>query len=139
MAKKFCDKCGQLHDKYEVCPNVEPPKYKGKPSKSYSDMQEDELRLARFYNSKAWRSKRKDILEQAKGLCELCIIDKHIANATSVHHIVKLVYDYNKRLDDNNLIALCDCCHRTVEALEFKSLNEFNVYINELINNNKNK
>ena len=34
-----------------------------------------------------------------------------ITVATEVHHIIPLSIDFNKRLDDDNLMALCVSCH----------------------------
>ena len=41
----------------------------------------------------------------------MCIRDRD----TSVHHIVPLVEDYEKRLDDDNLITLCSRHHEMAE------------------------
>lgn len=35
--------------------------------------------------------------------------------ALSVHHIVPLSEDYDKRLDDDNLVTLCSGCHEAAE------------------------
>jgi len=34
---------------------------------------------------------------------------------TSVHHVIKLIDDWDKRLDNKYLITLCPCCHTAAE------------------------
>jgi 5-methylcytosine-specific restriction endonuclease McrA len=34
----------------------------------------------------------------------------------SVHHITSLKEDFSKRLDNDNLITLCELCHRKAEV-----------------------
>ena len=64
-----------------------------------------------FYNSKQWHELRNFKWQESNGLCELCLKDGIINEAREIHHIVPIEKDWNKRLDYDNLIALCSDCH----------------------------
>ena len=55
--------------------------------------------------------KSKQILKDNNYQCEMCKDKGVITVATEVHHIIPLSIDFNKRLDDDNLMALCVSCH----------------------------
>lgn len=44
-----------------------------------------------------------------------------------VHHIVSLEEDFNKRLNNNNLITLCPICHELAESGEISKDNLYNL------------
>ena len=60
-----------------------------------------------FYQSKSWKLLRSQKFYASNGLCELCLKDGIINEAREIHHIVPIEKDWNKRLDYQNLIALC--------------------------------
>lgn len=64
-----------------------------------------------FYKSKPWKHKRNIILRKANYLCEECKRYGKTEEATTVHHKIPLKENYSKRLENKNLIALCDNCH----------------------------
>ena len=120
--KVYCHKCGGIHEK-GICPLVDktpntlipqspttPPK-----SKRLCDMNEEERRIQQFYNSKEWRKKRLEIIERARGMCEVCWQLGLVREGREVHHIVKIRTDWNLRLNNNNLILLCSSCHHEIE------------------------
>ena len=47
-------------------------------------------------------------------------INRYNTQNLSVHHIVPIEEDYNRRLDDDNLITVCDVHHELCEAGEIK-------------------
>lgn len=100
---KTCSRCGIVSQDH-ICP------YKHYRNKDNSD------KADRFRKSKQWTKKSIEIRERDKYLCQLCIrnlyntIDIYNYNKLEVHHIVGLNEDYNKRLDNDNLITLC-CYH----------------------------
>ena len=55
--------------------------------------------------------KSKQILKDNNYKCEMCKDKGVITVAAEVHHIIPLSIDFNKRLDDDNLMALCESCH----------------------------
>lgn len=120
--KVYCHKCGGIHLKGECplvdkTPNVLIPQTPTTPPKSkrLCDMNKEERRIQQFYNSSAWRKKRLEIIERAKGMCEVCWQLGLVREGKEVHHIVKLRDDWNLRLNNNNLILLCTSCHHQIE------------------------
>ena len=67
-----------------------------------------------FYNSKAWRTKRK-AYRQKHPLCERCLKRGLYVPAQCVHHKVHIseqnYYDHAILLGDENLESLCNECH----------------------------
>ena len=78
-------------------------------------MHHDE-RIERFYTSTAWRKCRIAYLQNVGGLCEHCIRKGIIEPATDVHHkkpiTPETVDDSRITLSWDNLVALCEDCHR---------------------------
>lgn len=44
-------------------------------------------------------------------LCHDCLKEERVAPSTECHHIVKISDDRFRRLDPNNIVALCRKCH----------------------------
>ena len=97
---KSCNRYGGIHDSNYTC-NKE---------KVFKKVDSE---ASRFRNEYKWKQKRKQIKERDKYLCKVCRCNiyhtTHVYNYNKieVHHIVSLEQDYNKRLDDDNLITLC--------------------------------
>ena len=71
----------------------------------------------KFRNTQAWQKKRRYIYERDRGMCRVCLANgKYNFKKISVHHIEPLQEQYNKRLDDGNLICLCSTCHELAEG-----------------------
>lgn len=68
-----------------------------------------------FYKSKEWKRMRSHIFSKSHGLCVHCLKDKRIKRADMVHHLVEVKKNWNKRLDINNLISLCNSCHGKID------------------------
>jgi len=59
-----------------------------------------------------WQAARAHYLKSyAKGLCEDCYEKGELKAAQQVHHIVPIAEDKTKRLEYNNMRALCRECH----------------------------
>ena len=100
--KKVCSYCGRIHDKGYICSHK--PQYNGK--------------FDKFRNSGAWQRKREQIYERDLYCCKVCALtffDKTPDFNIECHHIIPLAEDYNKRLDDDNLITLCHAHHEQAE------------------------
>lgn len=101
--KKACVYCGKIHDKGYICSKK--PKYSNK--------------FEAFRNSGAWQKKRKHIAERDLYCCRICFLnffdEKPNDFDIECHHIVPLAEDYEKRLDDSNLITLCHTHHKQAE------------------------
>ena len=125
MARMYNCKCGELHPVGEPCPH----KYKYK--KDHGT--ENNKKANKFYSSKEWKSKRKEIIGLDKGLCVRCLLKYGIVTTEhlEVHHIEPLIKYWEKRLQNDNLITLCVNCHRFVDLknngkldFEFKRVEE---------------
>ncbi len=66
---------------------------------------------AKFYNSRVWRKKRKEIMLNYGGLCQVCLSNDITREADVVDHIIELKDDDSLALDNNNLVPLCHTCH----------------------------
>lgn len=60
----------------------------------------------KFYHSKEWKRLRAFYI-QKKPVCEEC--GKNMA--FEIHHKIPIKNDWDKRLDEKNLKALCKICH----------------------------
>lgn len=107
MARMYnCGICGGKHPVGEPCPH----KYK---FKKVSDVSQ---KANKFYRTKSWKMKRKEILERDK-YCQRCWIKFGIISTErlEVHHIEPLTSFWEKRLNNDNLICLCSSCHKLID------------------------
>ncbi len=63
--------------------------------------------MDKFSSSYAWKKKRKEIKELYGCKCCLCGSTENL----QVHHIISINILPELRLDNNNLIPLCEKCH----------------------------
>lgn len=105
---KSCSKCGKIHDS----------RYKCNASKRFF-IGGNERKLRSKYS---WTKKSEEIRERANYLCEVCR-DKGIITHDNleVHHIVKLVDDESKLLENENLVCLCQEHHKQADRGELDS------------------
>lgn len=103
-----CQHCGVV-ERGHICPHRKSRQKSG-------DRQSD-----RFRKTKAWTNKSLEIRQKSKYLCGVCLEGKHHTlntfnyNKLEVHHIVPIAEDYNKRLDNDNLVCLCSFHHKMAE------------------------
>ena len=82
---------------------------------------ERDTQADKFRKSKRWTDKSIEIRQRDKYLCKVCManlyntINQFNYNKLEVHHIVPVNEDYNKRLDNDNLITLCNYHHKLAE------------------------
>ena len=104
-----CSRCG-IVKRGHICPHRI---YK----KRNRDTQAD-----KFRGSKAWTNKSIEIRQRDKYLCVVCManlyntINQFNYDKLEVHHITPINEDYNKRLDNDNLITLCVYHHRLADS-----------------------
>ena len=100
---KSCKYCMRIHDSKFDC-GKKPKRIKEPTDKN------------KFRWSRKWREKRNQIVERDNYLCLVC---KHngLYNYSNieVHHITSLEEDFDKRLDEDNLITLCREHHEDAE------------------------
>ena len=103
-----CSRCG-IVERGHRCP------YKTYKKKAY-DTEAD-----KFRKSKRWTNKSIEIRQRDRYLCRVCeanlynTIQQFNFNDLDVHHIIPINEDYNKRLDNDNLITLCRYHHKMAE------------------------
>ena len=103
-----CPHCG-IVDRNHQCPHKT---YKKKTYDTEAD---------RFRKSKRWTNKSIEIRQRDRYLCRVCeanlynTIRQFNYDKLEVHHIIPIVEDYNKRLDNDNLITLCNYHHKLAE------------------------
>ena len=102
---KSCSRCGKLHELGQRCYANTNQYYKGN------------AEIRAFRNSREWHAKTEEIRQRDKQLCQMCL-KNNIFNykQIEIHHIIPLSIDWQKRLDNYNLVALCNTCHRLAET-----------------------
>lgn len=71
---------------------------------------------AKFYNSTSWRKKRKEIMQNYNGLCQICAGKDIVREANVVDHIKELKEYPDLALDNDNLVPLCHTCHNAKDS-----------------------
>ena len=104
---KSCKYCNRIHDSKYDC-GRKPVRIKPKTNQN------------KFRCTRAWKDKSTEIRIRDVYLCQLCIRGLHgqkrySRDTVEVHHIVPIAEDYDKRLDNNNLITLCIKHHEMAE------------------------
>lgn len=100
--KRYCTVCRSVHD--GKCPR---PKTYAPKRISAAD---------KFRSTRSWKRKAAAILERDIHCCRVCLKAGLLNNRElSVHHIIPLSADYERRLDDDNLITLCRFHHEQAE------------------------
>ena len=115
-----CKYCGRIHERKFEC---EPKKkeIEEQKQKRIKKFKKKKNYINSFRCTKAWTNKSIEIRKRDLYLCQICIRKKYNYknqyenNKLSVHHIIPIHEDYNKRLDNNNLITLCDMHHQMAE------------------------
>lgn len=108
---KSCKYCGKIHDSKFDC-GKKPIRKKIRTTQNS------------FRGTQLWRKKSEEIRERDHYLCQMCIREKDCADQRlnykniEVHHITPLADDYERRLDNNNLISLCSKHHEMAERGE---------------------
>lgn len=108
---KSCQYCGRIHDSKFICTS--------KPQTKKQITEADKFRWTSL-----WQKKREEIKQRDLNLCQICIrelyntIVKYNTEELEVHHNVPINEDYNKRLDNNNLLTVCDIHHKMCDRKE---------------------
>lgn len=102
---KSCRYCGRIQPRNHECD--------AKPAR-----QKKLTHIDKFRWTQAWKKKRAAIRDRDKNLCQLCIREQPVRYTfedIEVHHIVPIHENWDKRLDDVNLISLCSAHHKQAE------------------------
>ena len=74
-----------------------------------------------FRKTKMWTNKSIEIRQRDRYLCQVCLrnlyntLDFLNHKNVDVHHITPIEEDYNRRLDNDNLISLCRYHHKMAD------------------------
>ncbi len=100
---KSCKWCGRIHDTKFDCGK--------KPTHT-----KKRTHIVRFRSSGKWQRKRNIIISLDQGLCAMCKKEgQYIYEYLEVHHIVPLSEDWDLRLDEDNIITLCEKHHELAD------------------------
>ena len=102
---KSCSRCGKIHEHGKRCYLNARNYYQG------------DAEIRKFRNSGAWKRKAEEIKVRDKYLCQICL-KKNIINTRdlSVHHITPASESQAMRLENSNLITVCEAHHKLCEA-----------------------
>lgn len=104
-----CSRCGKIHP-IGQCPLPRPRRYTDAPTDQ-----------SKFRSSYKWTQKSEKIRKRDHYLCQACLHNldglgvRYTTTDLEVHHIEPLADDYDRRLDDSNLITLCREHHEQAE------------------------
>jgi 5-methylcytosine-specific restriction endonuclease McrA len=117
---KSCKYCGGVHPVGYVCPKK--PKRKKAHNNTYA---KDNYKVRLFRSSGEWTKKSKEVRNRDNNICQVCYrelyeycTNKYNCTDVSVHHIEKISNNWDKRLDNYNLITLCPICHTAADLGE---------------------
>lgn len=114
---KSCSYCSRIHDSKHIC--QQKAIAISNRQKKFKSTNKDKFRW-----TKVWQHKREEIRDRDKNLCQICIrklyntLNQYTYDSLSVHHAVSLENDFDKRLDNDNLITSCDMHHEMMESGE---------------------
>lgn len=106
---KSCKYCGRVHDSKYNC-GKKPVRKKIKYTKADY-----------FRRTQAWRDKAIEIKQRDSYLCQICVrklyhtLQQYNYTGLSVHHAIPINMNWDKRLDDDNLITSCEMHHKMME------------------------
>lgn len=102
---KSCSRCGKIHDRNHKC------------YANSKNFYQNNAEMRKFRNSKAWKHKAEEIKERDKYLCQICL-KKNIFmyKGLSVHHITPVAESEALRLENSNLITVCEIHHKECEV-----------------------
>lgn len=109
---RSCKYCGRYHDTKFNC-GKKPIRKKIKYTKA-----------DKFRSTRDWTEKSIEIKKRDNYLCQICIrnlygtFKQYNYDCLSVHHAIPINVDFDKRLDNDNLIAVCKYHHDMCESGE---------------------
>ena len=112
---KSCKYCGRIHDGKYVCNKKEEAEQRRWANRKNT-------KAVVFRRSYTWTEKSIAIRKRDNYMCVCCLanmqgtINQHNTQGLSVHHITPINEDYNKRLDSDNLITVCEKHHELCEG-----------------------
>lgn len=113
MIYKICSRCGKRIPEGTTCPCQKIRKAES--DKHYDRYQRDQ-KSTEFYKSGVWQLTRQRVLNMDQHLDVYeYMMHGRVVIADTVHHIVPLKSDWNRRLDVSNLMSLHHDTHSAIE------------------------
>ena len=118
---KSCSYCGRIHDSKYICTQKEQ-----KIRDRQFQRSKENKRVYDFHRSYKWKNKSIAIRERDNYCCQVCKRGLHNPDRQyetdniSVHHIIPVAEDWERRLDDSNLVSLCLKHHEQAEKGQIK-------------------
>ena len=112
---KSCRYCGRIHDSKRICTQK-------KEAEQARWENRKQTKALMFRRSSKWTEKSVQIRERDNYMCLCCRAmlartkKQFNTEDISVHHIVPIEEDYEQRLEDENLITVCEKHHEMCEA-----------------------
>lgn len=117
-----CTQCGKKVLEYTLCQcEVRNTKERYKEYKYRRMQDKEEKERQKFYSSTSWLKLSESVKRYYFGLCIVCWSKGLIEENEYTHHIETMKDKFDLRLHEDNLIPLCDCCHKRVHKLMDKS------------------
>ena len=88
-------------------------------------------------DTKEWYRKREEIYKLYEGHCVICRVLYKFNPIEEIHHIEPLLKNYDKRLDNDNLIGLCSKCHKDIHYHKIDNKDKLEKYIKQKINSDR--
>lgn len=108
---KRCSRCGKRIQSGSICKCVKAR------HEEYDRFSRDK-NSKRYYSSKEWKASREDALDKDEGIdVYVFMTEGRVLIADTVHHIVSLKDDWNKRNEIDNLMSLNHDTHSMIEQM----------------------
>lgn len=122
LPKRICKYigCNKLIDKSQVYCEKHQKKIEERKKENYKfyDYSRKDSKEWSFYKTKKWEKLREDFLNQYFYIdVYIYYTEKRIVKANTVHHIVEVREDWDRRLDIDNLFPLSDGTHTKVHKM----------------------
>ena len=110
-----CSNCGREIEKGSKCVcGIDKERYKR--YNKYVRWNKDNVLYSKFYSSVEWKRLSNYIRSKYNNMCLMCLLENKEINVADVtHHIIPIRKDFNKRLQEDNLITLCYGCHNKID------------------------
>jgi len=73
-----------------------------------------------FYSSELWKKTKRSVWKRDGGICQRCGKRYDGSERFDIHHIISFCIE-EKRADKNNLLVLCNTCHRWTHSKKNKN------------------
>ncbi|MFD0827579.1 HNH endonuclease [Neobacillus sp. M.A.Huq-85] len=115
---KACSKCGEVIEQGNgsMCDRCAS---KAKTRHTDYDETRRNKESSSVYNCKQWRDVRHLVKVRDLYMCLLCYSNERIKSVQTVHHIIPVEDDVNRKYiyNPNNLISVCSSCHQQIHAI----------------------